>query len=410
MPGLLGKFNRERTRHGMWYAVRRTISYVTDPTKGRFSDDFEYFGSVARSDELDTWNARPVDELNGKLKINWVIPDMDIGSGGHMNIFRIAKHLDERGHDQHFYVFGRSKFKSAAEFRETVQKHFQPVKAEFSLLGADQSQAASKLRECDALIATNWHTAYPVYQARNAKRKFYMVQDFEPWFYPMSSSYVFAENTYRMHLAGITNGAWLAGLLKKNYGMSAAYFEQAFDPAKYFTDERTARDPNLVIYYARPATPRRGWELALQALRQLKARRPQTKIILFGYDLSGIHVPFEHESVGVLNEQQLGALYRRASVALVCSLTNYSIMPHEVMASGCPVVDVKSQTTEGVFEDGKTILLAEPTPQGIANSLAHILDDKALAQKIREGGLAKTKQISWQVAADNVERVLKQAF
>ncbi len=416
MPGLIGKFNRERTRHGTWYAIRRTISFVTDPTKGRFSDDFDYFGSVTRTAELDAWNTRTVSKplgvggRAGTLRINWVIPDMDIGSGGHMNIFRIAKYLDERGHDQHFYVFGQSKFKTAEEFRDTVRKYFQPVKAEFSLLGPDSKQAASKLRECDALIATNWHTAYPVYQARNAKRKFYMVQDFEPWFYPMSSSYVFAENTYRMHLAGITNGAWLAGLLQKKYGMSAASFEQAFDPAKYFTVEPSQRDSDLVIYYARPATPRRGWELALQGLKQLKAARPRTKILLFGYDLSGIYVPFEHESVGVLNEQQLGALFRRASVALVCSLTNYSITPHELMASGCPVVDIRSETTEPVFEHNKSALLAEPTPHGIAATLTSVLDDRALADRIRAGGLHKAKQISWQGAADHVERALKAAF
>jgi len=422
MPqGLLAKFNRERTRHGLGYAIRRTISFVTDPTKGRFSDDFDYFGSVNRTAELDGWNTRPVGKLTGidgrsdALSINWVIPDMDIGSGGHMNIFRIAKHLEERGHKLHFYVFGRSKFKTAQEFRDTVRAHFQQISANFTLL-PEGSAAAKAIQASDVLIATNWHTAYPVYQARSAKRKFYMVQDFEPWFYPMSSSYVFAENTYRMGFAGITNGAWLAGLLQKNYGMSAASFEQAFDPAKYFTEEgpdgraSAQRDTDLVIYYARPATPRRGWELALQGLKQLKAQRPRTKILLFGYDLSGIRVPFEHESVGVLNEQQLGALFRRASAALVCSLTNYSIMPHELMASGCPVVDIKSQTTLPVFDDGKTALLAEPTASGIATTIASLLDNKPLADKIRAGGLAKAKQISWQGAADNVERALKAAF
>ncbi|MDP2587373.1 MAG: hypothetical protein Q8P33_01190, partial [bacterium] len=260
MPGgLIGKFNRERGRHGLWYALRRTISYVTDPTKGRFSDDFNYFGSVTRTAELDTWNSRPLARPTKQLSIHWVIPDMDIGSGGHMNIFRISKHLDEKGHDQHFYVFGKSKFKSAEEFRETVRTHFQPVKAQFTLLDQTSPQIRPSLvsnnldgnsldgkkadhgRPADALIATNWHTAYPVYQATGPKRKFYMVQDYEPWFYPMSSSYIFAQNTYRLGLAGITNGAWLAELLKKKYGMSAGYFEQAYDPAKYFVDDTTPR-------------------------------------------------------------------------------------------------------------------------------------------------------------------------
>jgi glycosyltransferase involved in cell wall biosynthesis len=403
MAGLFGKFERERKRHGLSYALRRTVSYLADPVRGRFSEDFAYFCSVAITDEKNNWNSRPVTSPGTSLRINWVIPDMDVGSGGHMNIFRVAKVLEQQGHDQHFYVYGRSKFKTAEEFAQTVRTHFQPIKADFTL-------GVESMRESDALIATNWHTAYPVYEATNAKRKFYMAQDFEPWFYPKSSAYVLAENTYRMNLARIANGKFLDHLLSERYKMPGGFFEQAYDEKMYFEDAHTKRDPNLVIYYARPATPRRGWELALYGLKRLKELRPETRIVLFGYDLAGIHVPFEHESVGVLNARQLGALYRQAQVALVCSLTNYSIAPQELMASGCLVVDIESATTRAVFSDQENCLLAKPHAEGIAQSLKQALDDKTLANRVRVGATKHVTGLSWQKAGEAVEKIIRDAF
>jgi glycosyltransferase involved in cell wall biosynthesis len=404
MAGLLGKFERERKRHGAVYAVRRTLSYLFDPTRGRFSEDYSYVTSIPITAEGNAWNQKPlVDIPQGKLRINWIIPDMDIGSGGHTNIFRFAQHLEKKGHDQHFYVHGRSKFASAEAFRAAVRDHFFPINCGFSF-------GVENMRPADALIATSWQTAYPVYAAKNVARKFYLVQDFEPWFYPMSSTYVLSENTYRMNLIGIANGPWLGKKMKENYGMSGGHFNQGFDPNIYFTNDATERDPNLVIHYARPSTTRRAWELAIYALKQLKEQRPETKIVLYGADLAGIHVPFEHQSLGILPNEKLGALYRRATVALVCSLTNYSIIPHELMASGCVLVDLASETTEAIFTHGQNCLLAQPTATDIAQSLREVLDRPDYAKKLASQAHEYVQQWSWQKAGDAINDILWQAF
>ncbi|MFH0830458.1 MAG: hypothetical protein V1895_00115, partial [Parcubacteria group bacterium] len=343
LQGLYGKFKREQQRHGLWYALRRTLSYAADPTRGHFNENYTYYASVRLTPDKSAYNQRPLKRHpRTALKINWVIPDMDPGnSGGHNTIYTLAQQLEQRGHDQHFYVFGKSKFKSSESFRAALRE-YRPINAPVTLLGSGPLEPAA-LRPCDALIATGWQTAYPVYETTNAARKFYFVQDFEPWFNAMSSLYVLAENTYRMGFMGITYGPWLATKLTRDYHMPAQAFRPGFDHAVYFAPTPgEQRDPNLVVHYARPVTPRRGWELSMNALRELKSLRPQTRIVLYGSDLAGITVPFAHEPVGVLTPRQLGALYRRASAGLVLSLTNHSSIPREMMACGCPVIDFKS--------------------------------------------------------------------
>src|SRR6185503_16886854 len=108
------------------------------------------------------------------------------------------------------------------------------------------------------------------------------------------------------------------------------------------------RDPDTVLFYARPATPRRATELGMLALEELIARRPGTRVIVFG-DRKPPPAPFDYEFAGVLQPDELAQLYARATVGLVLSLTNYSLVPKEMMACGLPVVDVRGASAESVF-------------------------------------------------------------
>src|SRR5690606_37442928 len=63
--------------------------------------------------------------------------------------------------------------------------------------------------DVDAIFATAWETAYPVFVDPSTARRLYFVQDFEPTFYATGSNSVLAENTYRFGFHGITAGRWL---------------------------------------------------------------------------------------------------------------------------------------------------------------------------------------------------------
>jgi glycosyltransferase involved in cell wall biosynthesis len=219
-----------------------------------------------------------------------------------------------------------------------------------------------------------------------------------------------AENTYSMGFHGICVGPWLSTMLKEKYEMQTSHFMLAAD-ANYFEPgfngtAVTDREANTVCAYVRPATPRRAYHFAMQALRELKSRRPATKIVLFGADLAGIPTPVEHESLGIVTPKQLGALYRRSAVGLSLSLTNYSLIPQEMMACGLPVVELDGDSTRAVFKDGQDVVLAPADPVGVAKALAKLLDDKALQDKLRAGGRKFVSEISWERAGDAAQAAL----
>lgn len=399
--GLLGKFKRDAARYGTSYALRRTIAYAADPTRGHHELDWGFFGSTELTSEKTAWNSRPA-PTKDKLSIAWIITDMDVGSGGHTTLFRLARYLEEQGHTCTFYVYGKTKYATPEEFRKIVREHFFPIEGRF-VYGVD------KIEPCDVGIATTWMTAYPLYRSDAPARKAYLVQDFEPSFYPKSSEFLLAENTYRMGFHGICVGPWLATMLKGQYGMQTSHFMLAADK-NYFEQGSTPRETDTVCAYVRPATPRRAYHFAMQALRELRTRRPATKIVLFGADLAGIPTPVEHESLGIVKPEQLGALYRRSTVGLSLSLTNYSLIPQEMMACGLPVVELDGDSTRAVFKDGQDVVLAPADPVGVAKALAKVLDDKALQDKLREGGRKFVSEISWERAGSATAQALRQLF
>lgn len=94
----------------------------------------------------------------------------------------------------------------------------------------------------------------------------YFVQDFEPEFSQKSSSYFFAENTYKFGFVGITAGSWLSKKLSKDYKMECYDYGFSYDKKNY-TSLYLKNDGIIRIgLYARYHTPRRLFELYVLAL------------------------------------------------------------------------------------------------------------------------------------------------
>ena len=161
--------------------------------------------SAAIGKNLDE-RLRPTDK--NKIIINWIIPEVGSGSGGHWVIFTMVRFLEKFGHHNRIYLFGKTKHGSSEELKNFIGESFYKLKAEVY-------NNIDDVKDSDALIATSWPTAYPVRAIQNTKRKFYFVQDFEPWFYPMGSEYKLAENTYKFGFVGICAGPWLAKTVKR---------------------------------------------------------------------------------------------------------------------------------------------------------------------------------------------------
>ena len=136
-------------------------------------------------------------------------------------------------------------------------------------------------------------------QLDNCRARAYVVNDHEPEFYAASTEHVLAADTYRYGLHCIAASPWLRDLLIERYGASAEAFQLGVDHDTY-RRARSQRRPDTVIYYARYATPRRAVPIGLMALAELKRRRPDVRIVLFGTD-EVLHASFPYEHLGVLS-------------------------------------------------------------------------------------------------------------
>ncbi len=351
------------------------------------------------------WNfliSRPIGQavephLIPKHTINWIVVPFERGSGGHTTTFRIIKRMEVAGFKNTIVVQDGHYFGTADYFKSMIRDHYGDLQSDV-VVNIDDAPPAQ------ACVATSWLTAYPVRDFRPTVHRCYLVQDFEPWFIPVGSEYAMAETTYRMGFIGITAGTWLRDKLRAEYGMQTHAFGFSYDRDVYFPPPRYAERANTVFFYARPVTERRAFELGLVVLAELVRRRPGTRVLFAGGDLSGFEIPFAHENSGVVSVDQLASLYRQSDAALVFSLTNASLIPLECMACGTVVVSNDGPSIEWLLPPDSA-LLVPPTIEGMVDALQQVLDDRELRESLRERGLALTRSTSWDREADKAVEV-----
>ena len=334
------------------------------------------------------------------LTINWVIPTIG-ESGGYINIFRFVKFLSDKGHKVRVYEMsvGTLPRLSTSEFQRYVKKQFGDVGAEFFV-------GTKNMAPADATFATSWHTAYPVFEFPHTLIKLYLIQDFEPYFSPVGSESVLAENTYRFGFQGITAGRWLSEKLSKEYGMKCDYFNLSVDHKIYFNKNNKVR--NKVFFYARPSTARRGFEIGIKALEIFAKRNPKFEILLAGQNLSDLKLDFPFTDLGYVSFAKLNSIYNECAVALIISLTNYSLLPLEIMATGCPVVTNFGENNEKNFPEG-TAIYSHPSPFHIAKALEETVRGQGwiqISQRVTE----LAKKTNWEDQSIKLESVIKDSL
>jgi glycosyltransferase involved in cell wall biosynthesis len=192
------------------------------------------------------------------------------------------------------------------------------------------------------------------------------------------------------------------------YGLDASVFEYGVDRDVY-TPRPVDRRRDTVIFYSRMTTPRRATSLGVQALGELARRRPDIRIVHFGDTMEPrTEYPFEH--VGIVSPQQLSWLYSEATVGLSLSMTNFSLVPKEMMACGLPVVELDAPSARSIFGDDGPIELSAFDPYEIADHVERLLDDRALWESRSRAGTERVAHVTWDRAAVEVEHGVREAL
>jgi O-antigen biosynthesis protein len=335
-------------------------------------------------------------EPGERLDVAFVVPGFRRGSGGHVSIAGLIRGLERRGHTCSVWIDdpgGRSGGVDA--FREF-----------FGPFAAAVEEGLGGWRGAGVVVATGWQTVASVLRLPDCGARVHLVQDEEAQFYPTSAERLWAERAHDFGLPCVTAGTWLAGRMRER-GLPATSFEFGIDHAVYRPQPDVARASARVLFYARPATPRRAVPLAMLALAELHRRRPEVEIVLYGDGVTPA-APFPFTALGILGPEQAARAYAEATVGLVLSLTNYSLVGPEMLACGLPVVELRAPSTAAAFA-GAPLELAEPSPHLLADALERLLADPAERARRAAAGAGWVAPRTWDAAAAALESGLRAA-
>lgn len=329
------------------------------------------------------------------IAVNWVIVPPSPGSGGATTIFRIINYLEAHSYRNRVYFYD--------VYGGDHRYYADIVRSYFGFQGL-VGRVEDGMEDSHGVIATAWATAYPVLNARCMGKRFYFVQDFEPYFHPIGAASILAENTYRMGFYGITAGRWLAQRLRTEFSMASDFFDFGCDTGEYHRLSASKRTG--VVFYARPGAARRGFELGLMAMEVFAARRPEITLHFYG-DRMG-KLPFAFVDHGKVTPAQLNAIYNQCYAGLSLSMTNVSLVPHEMLAAGCiPVVNDADQNR--IVLDNAYVRYAAPNPHALASELENVIatpDFDALSIK----AAGSVRSASWNDAGAKVDAIIRRTL
>ena len=235
MEALTTLIEQPERRREMGAQARRKVAQKYSPS-ARTADLDEilphFIHSLGQCDPPKSkgWFGRIFARKKRALQINWLVPEPAPHAGGCVGIFRLIRFLAEFGHSSSVYVFPSilmTDFRPE-EIRDYVEENFGRTPARYQRWNG-------ALDPADCTFATFWTTAETLLTLPPREHRFYLVQDFEPSFYPGDLQLQErAEKTYRAGLHCLTLGRWLAKLLRERYGAPADHFDFAVDPKIYW--------------------------------------------------------------------------------------------------------------------------------------------------------------------------------
>jgi len=172
-----------------------------------------------------------------------------------------------------------------------------------------------------------------------------------------------------------------------------------------------------VLYVARIEDPGKNHLGLLKAWMALPpALQQQYQLVLAGADWNGaerVHAWVAHHQppgvrfLGFVPDADLPALYRGASLYVQPSLyEGFGLPLLEAMASGTPILS----SDRGALPEvgGSAVAYCDPLDAAqMSAAMAHLLDNPAARQQLRDKGLVRARTFSWQAHAQTIARLLE---
>lgn len=376
-----------------------------------------WLADVCRADDQVAAGVRALHTANADgfspQSVNWFVPDIDSPFYGGINTaLRLADHLARtHGVRNQFVVMAAA---NEPFFRSALAAAF-PALADspIAFIDGPTDPSLDAAPPADVSIATLWVTAYSVARFRRTRRKVYLIQDFEPMFYPAGTQYALAEESYRLGLYGLCNTDNLLRIYRDTYGGKGFAFMPAVDRSVFHPDGRVPLDhdgPVRVFVYARPGHWRNCWELASPALAQVKERfGDAVHIVTAGSWATPDDLGRGIQHLGLLDYRETGQLYRTCDVGVALTVSAHpSYLPLELMACGVPVVAFDNPAGDWILRHGENSLRCRRTVDSLAEAIETLVGDPALRVRLGARGLddIAARHSDWEAAFKGIYEFL----
>jgi hypothetical protein len=326
------------------------------------------------------------EEEDRQTHINFNTYDLGL-SGGSRFIFELSNRLVERGHEVTITHLGR----------EEQYTWFKPVLAKVINVGGlslaerafrkylskydfDFEKAMVRaVPDCDVNVATYCFTAYPTLYSRKG-RMFYLVQNYEPWFFDDKWLSTKAEITYSLPMTKLCVSNWLTqkiGGLSIGNGINLKRFKRL--------KEKKAREKEWKIMAFLRGISWKQDDLVLEALSKLDAP-------------CRLLVPRR------ASDEALVDMYNEADILVFGSkFEGFGYPPLEAMACGTPVVTTNCAGVSEYAVHAVNAYVALDDREHVAKAISTLLCNPSLYNRLVEGGLETARKFDFEKVVDRFE-------
>lgn len=341
-------------------------------------------------------------EYNGGKRIGIMVPHLVKSSGGVTSILRLGTQLSYLGYQVTYITM----FNDKKEEMEDTAKHNLS-----SYQGKCVAMDNTKKDDFDIVIATEWRTVYRVL-SYNAY-KMYFVQDYEPIFFEMGERYLLSNKTYELGLHIVSLGKWNIDTIAKNCQINGKvdYIDFPYEKTEYsyfkrdFTRMSNDKKIKLAVY-VKEESKRLPVIIPLLLNKLKKSLNDSNYNLEINYFGNGLPLSIENgNSLGKLSKKQLYDLYCQCDFGMVASLTNISLVPYEMIASGLPVIEFKDGTFDYFFDD-QSAILCDLNVKHLKDELLDYINNPQKLETLNNNAMKHLKELSWEKSAQQFSNII----
>ena len=324
-------------------------------------------------------------------KITFVVERMAKYNGGQTSILRLGTELSKLGYDVGYAVY---KPQTKSDMEECASTNLSNYKGTMYT-----NKYLSKLNS-DIVIASSWDTVPVVKKMKGYKM--YFLQDYEPYFYSFGELFLMAKKTYEQGLHMVSLGKWNKEMVEKNCNVVSPVdcVEFPYESKEYphckrdYSTYGKKKDFILAVYlkYDGKRLPSVTQYLLKHVKEEFAKDGINLHIKYFGEDKS-----FHCEggaNLGMLSKKQLLSLYRKADFGMVASMSNISLVPYEMLATGLPLIEFEDGTFSYFFPENSAILTSL-SYEDLYRKIKKVIEKPQLLQDMHDTSQAYLETLSW---------------